>query len=74
MELTNQFVSAEINKNCSNCSKTVGNLLCCGHTAWINSFYNSPVLAEFMKSKKWTLFELYVLMGKMFLLWRRIRN
>jgi hypothetical protein len=52
MELANQFVSAETNKTTAVVVKLTENLLGRGHTVRMDSFYNSPELARFLKSKK----------------------
>jgi hypothetical protein len=68
MELTNQFVTAETNKSAEIVVKLLENLLGRGHTVWMDNFYNSPDSAQFLKSKENRLLELYVLTGKMSLL------
>jgi hypothetical protein len=63
MELTNQFVTAEINKTAAIVVKLPGNLFDRGHTVWWTIFiigYNR--------------FKLHVVTGKMFFLQRKIRN
>jgi hypothetical protein len=52
MELANQFVSAERNKTAAIVVELTENLLGRGHTVWMDNFYNSPELAQFLKSKK----------------------
>jgi hypothetical protein len=69
MELANQFVSAETNKTTAILVKLRENLLGRGHTVWTDNFYNSPELAQFLKSKKQTVLELYAITGKMSPLW-----
>jgi hypothetical protein len=69
MELGNQFASTETNKTATIVVKLTENLLGHGHTVWMDNFYNSPELAQFLKSKKQTVLELYVITGKMPLLW-----
>jgi hypothetical protein len=51
MELANQFVSAETNKTTAIVVKLTENLLGQGHTVWMDNFYISPELAQFLKSK-----------------------
>jgi macrodomain Ter protein organizer (MatP/YcbG family) len=51
MELAIQFVNAETNKTAAIVVKLTENLGC-GHTVWMDNFYNSPELAWFLKSKK----------------------
>jgi hypothetical protein len=46
---TNQFVSAETNRTAAIVVKLTENLLGCGHTVWMDNFYNSPELARFLK-------------------------
>jgi hypothetical protein len=52
MELTNQSVNIHMNKTATILTKVVEDLLGCGHTLWTDSFYKSPGLARFVKSKK----------------------
>jgi hypothetical protein len=52
MELTNEFVNSETNKTAATVTKLVKPLLGCGHTLWMDNFYNSPKSARFLKSKK----------------------
>jgi hypothetical protein len=70
MELANQFVSAEANKTTAIVVKLGENLLGRGHTVWMDNLYNSLEFTKFLKSKKKkTVLELYVITGKMSLLW-----
>jgi hypothetical protein len=51
MELMNQFTTAETNKTAEIVVKLSDHLLGHGHTVWMDNFYNSPELAQFMKYK-----------------------
>jgi hypothetical protein len=71
MELMSQFATAETNKSAEIVVTLLEHLLGHGHTMWLDSFYDSTVLAWFMKSPPpkssrlcWNL----MLAGKMFLL------
>jgi hypothetical protein len=64
----NQFVTAETNRTAATVVKLLEYVLGHRYTEWMDSFYNSPELTQFMKSKKQAVLELYMLPGKMFLL------
>jgi hypothetical protein len=55
----NQFMTAETNKTAVIVVKLSDHLLGHGHIVWMDNFYNSPELAQFMKYKiKQTVLEL----------------
>jgi hypothetical protein len=47
-----QSVTAKTNKTAATVVKPLEHLLGSRHTVWMDSFYNSPELVKFMKSKR----------------------
>jgi hypothetical protein len=72
MKLIIQCVAANTNKTVAIVVKLSEHSLGHEHTVWMDN--SSPDLTLFLKVKKGTVLDLYVLTGKMFHLWRRTRH